>query len=459
MALPNGCHAPTTPLQQALCDLGFYYWWDFHSSSFPQRSGFYAAFATGLLCHVWPSYPEFLKLHTVGNWHMKAATLKAIDARYGDLYGEEKFTKPEYWVELSDECANCCSAIFLAEFKEEVTEMVRSKRVKDTSDESFYEKIASHFQAYLRIYEMTDDGPRVKDFCGYHKGDFATYVNIAFEGDSVLVLSHKDFEWTSLPKARFPNYTVIKVPGSEPPQFNSSPVQPRPVDTSLLVPTMGKMISLLSGFAVSLKDNPAEAKNIQDSIRGTLQDLEELGRDKEDLTPHFSSVQNVLAMPIEIQVHARPREPHTIVNCDEYPELGPIEEHHHHRFHKDCLLRHLNSISGDFSIGLICPIPNCSTPLAENVVDTFPHIKEKFVTWKMQTLVMHSVTGPTEPKQPCNRCREEDYLAFLTCGCKLCRRCSSNSYWNGKCANCQRATGEQDQRVISYLFERFPSTV
>ena len=457
MALPNNRREPTTPLQQALYDLGFTFWWEFHSSSFPQRTGFYSAFATGLLCHVWPSYPEFSKLHTVGNWHMKAATLKAINAKYEDLYREERFTKPEYWAELGEECANCCSAIFAAEFKEEVTGMVLSKHVKDTSDESFYEKIASHFQAYLRIYEMTDDGPRVKDFHGFHKGDFATYVNIAFEGDSVLVFSHKDFEWTLLEKARFPNYTIIKTPGSEPPQFHSSPVHPRPVDTSLLVPTMGKMISLLIGFAVSLKDNPAEAKNIQDVMQGTLQDLEELGRDKEDLTAYFSSVQRVLAIPIEIQAPARLREPHTIANCDEYPELGPVETHHHHRFHKDCLLRHLNFLSSDFSIGLICPIPNCKTRLAENVVDTFPDIKEKYVEWKAQTMVVHSVTGPTEPQQSCRRCEEIDYLAFLTCGCKLCRRCASNSYWNGQCANCQKTTGEQDQRVIKYLFERFPT--
>lgn len=385
---------------------------------------------------------------------MKAQTLKAVDAKYGDLYGEDKPATPEYWEKLGEECANCCAEIFRGEFKEEVTAMVLSRHVKDTTDESFYEKIASHFQAYLRIYEMTDDGPRVKDFHGSHKGDFATYINIAFEGDSVLVLCHKDFEWTTLPKAKFPNYTVLKVPGSEPPQFNSSPVRPRAVDTSLLIPTMGKMIKSLSGFAVSLKDNPADAKNYQEAIRGTLEDLMDLARDREDLVQDLSGVRQLLAIPVDIPVPARPREPHTIVNCDDYPEIGEIEEHHHHRFHKDCLRNYLDSISSDFSRGLNCPIPNCKTALAENVLDANVDIKMKYEAWKTQTVLMQALTVEADS---CNFCKGKDVLALLTCGCKLCRRCSSESYWSTYCVKCQRLTGEQDRRVIGYLFERFPS--
>lgn len=458
MSLPLPVQSPATPLQQALYGLGFHWWWEFPAALFPQRTGFYPALATGLLCHIGQRYEQCWKAHE--EWQQAISPIKAVNWKYEEQYGENKFGQVGYWQELAAECMKTCASVFAAEFKPDLEAVAISGQVKETAETSFYDKIAVHFATFLRIYEMTDDGPRVKDFHITRKGDFATYVNIAFDEESVLVLSHKDFEWERQDEAKFPNYTMIKDPGSEPPQFSNSPVFPRhpEAQVSTLIPTMGKLIDLLSQFVLADREHLPEGKDIQEALKGAVQDLEELGRERYDLTQYLGNAKKVLEIPIELPQPSKPRDPHTVLNCEDYPEAGSTEVHHTHRFHKDCLYRHLHSVSNDFSNGLKCPFPTCSTSLAENVLEVYPDIKQKYVDWKYQTMILHSVASLSATPQPCFHCKEVDVSATLLCGCKLCRRCSSNSYYGNMCVRCRNRIEEQDRRIISLLFERFKTT-
>ena len=459
MSLPRAVQAPSNPLQQALYDQGFHWLFEFPASLFPQCSGFYPALAVGLLCHSGLRYDKCWKVHEEGGWRQAIGPVQAIDARYEEQLGEGKHMHPGYWQEIGAECAKICGNAFAAEFKPDMEALVLGGRVKETADKAFYDKIAGHFMAYLRIYEMADEVLRVKEFHSVKRGDFATYVNIAFDGESVLALCHQDFEWKKLTEPKFPNYTMIKIPGSEPPQINSSQAYqpPPPIQVSTLVPTMGKFISLLSRFILALQGNPVEAKNIQEALRRDLQDLEEAGRDRDDLSLDLGTVRQALEIHIA-PPPAKPQDPHTVLNCEEYPEAGTLEVHHTHRFHADCLYRHLHTVSNEFINGLKCPFPACATPLAENVLEVYPDLKQKYSDLKAQTMMDHSFQSLSEIPQSCYLCSEVAVLAILLCGCKLCPRCSSNSYYANACVRCNNSIGEQDQRVISFLFEHLKTT-
>lgn len=460
MSLPRTCENPITPFQNSLFQSGFTRWWLFSGSDFPNRSGFYAGLATALLCHIWPTYVKFRALLTEGDWHQKVAPLKAIDERFGQQYGEDKFLQRGYWQEVGDKCAQLCAEIFAAEEKIDVQRKVMRKEVSETTDESFYQKIAKRFSAYICIYEVTETGTRMKKFHSNNRNEFATFVTIAFENDSVLILSHKDFAWGSLDEPKFPNYTLIGQSGAEPVDFISSSPVPRSFDLQLpvIISAMTKLINLLGRFAVDFQASPAETnlKETQERIRQALLDVKEVSEGREDLELCFEDAENVLSLQIQQFPPVKPRNPHTILNCEDYQDEGPTEIHHTHRFHTQCLYDYLNTITGDASSGIKCPFSLCPTPLAEEVLEEFPDLMKKFGDWKAQTLASHADEGIASDKQPCHKCGLDDVGVIFSCSCRLCRRCSSNAYWGGVCSKCRTTVNIQDKAVVDVLFKRFP---
>ena len=460
MSLPQTCQSPSTSFQASLFESGFTHWWLFPASDFPHKSGFYAALATALLCHTWPNYEEFSRQQREGSWHQGVATLQAIDENYGLGYGEDKFQQIGYWKELGDECASLCADVFAAQQKREAQAMIMQKQVKETADSAFYEHIAKRFSSYLCIYEMTETGPKMKEFHSDHPGEFATFVTIAFENDSVLVLSHKDFEWDTLREQKFPNYKRIRYPGAEPVNLISPNPIPRSTDHQLptIISAMTKLINLLGRFAVDHQINPSETnqKETQQGIRQALLDVRELSKGREDLDLCFEDAENVLSLQIQPLPPAKPRNPHTILNCEDYLDEGPAEIHHTHRFHTHCLYDYLNTITGDLSRGLKCPFSSCPTPLAEEVLEEFPDLMKKFGDWKALNLASRSDEGIASDTQPCHICGLGDVGAVFSCGCRLCRRCSSKAYWDGVCVKCSTTVTVQDKAVVDVLFERFP---
>lgn len=456
MALPVACQEPKTALQKALVDMGYTRWWLFPASDFPQRRGFYSALAAGLLCHTWPRYEEYLTLQTTGTWHQLMSPLKSIDSEFNTQHGEHKFRHPLYWKSLSNEVKTQCQSIF--EEKIDVSQLIQSFLIKDTSDQAFYEKIARHFYVYLIIYEMTEDGLRDKVFHSDRQGEFAVFVNIAFEGDSVLLLNHRDFEWETLKEQKFPNYKKIKWEGGEPPRVSDPPRRESSFKWPVIVSNLVEISNLVARFALNSDTNPETGREIQGKIKERLDVMKEMGKGREDLNLTFGEVERLLELQIpENKPLPKPREPHTIQNCEDYPEIGPLQLHHHHQFHIHCLHTYLKSLAGDFSSGLKCPIETCGTPLPDSVLDDFPDVQLLYTNRKKHTMIMHSMTVIDESIQPCQCCEYRDVGVVLSCGCRVCRKCSSNSYYAKNCVRCGKATNAQDEDMIMLVFQKHPT--
>lgn len=405
----------------------------------------------GLLQHSSFKYPD---VHDYLDrvWKPKIQSILEVDQRYTTRETNQKYSNPDYWREIGLACMTLAINFFKANQKGHLVEEVQKGRCPEKSNKIAYEAFANHLNLCLCWYECTTDRRVMTHlFHSKTKNDVSLFINIAQDGDKLYYLYHQGLnESVSI---AFPYLMKVNSQG-EPLSIGCELGQSEPDrdPSEALIVNLLKVVEATAMLTLAITDQiPPTAsdhfRQLQERVNATKGIYSAV---KFAMPPLMSdSLQALLALKVSDQPSTYAKAPHTVQNCEQYPELGAFEEYHGHRFHRECLSAYLNTLQLRYPNLPPCPVPDCQHQLPDEVLDFNPAVRSHFEANKVA--VTHKTTqdrmaffghfslpaqNTTLPCQACGKTLSMQY--FLKHGCAVCIMCAYHSYSNiGACPLCR----------------------
>lgn len=464
MALPRYSEDPNTPFLQVLRENGYIGWYVF--SSGPEETALWKAIATGLLLHSAYKYPD-VHDYLERVWKPKIQSILEADRTYNTQEANQKYSNPEYWRTIGVACMTLAINFFKANGKPQQAEEVQKGKCPDKSNKVAYEAFATHLNLCLLWYECTAERRVITHpFHSKTKNDVSLFINIAQDGDQLYFLYHRGLNESVA--IGFPYLMKVHSQG-EPLSIgcelrqSESAGDPRDAlienllkvleASALLTLAITQEIPAAAGdYFRQFHERVGVAKNIYGAVGSGFPPL------------MSESVKGLLALKVASQQAGPAKEPHTVQNCEQYPELGHFEEYHGHHFHRDCISQYLTTLHLRYPNLPNCPVPGCQQQLPDTVLDYSPSVRSHYEANKAAVRThktqekMDYFSNFTLPPQnipisctTCTRSLAKQY--FMSHGCQVCVICAYTAYsQSGQCPLCKCAFSAIELEVLSTYY-------
>ena len=464
MAVPVYSQEASTPFLQVLSENRYFGWYVFPFEH--ENSSLWRAIALGLLQHSVYKYPD-VHDYLERVWKPKIQSILEVDQRYTTQESNQKYSNPNYWREIGVACMTLAINFFKANQKGQQADEVQKGKCPDKSNKIAYEAFANHLNLCLCWYECTAERRVITHlFHSKTKNDVSLFINIAQDGDKLYYLYHQGLnESVSI---AFPYLMKVNLQG-EPLTIGCELRQSEP-DRD---PSEALIVNLLKVVEASAMLTLAITNQIPPTASEHFRQLQErvsaskgiYTAVKFAMPPLMSdSLKALLALKVPDQQPAYTRAPHTVQNCEQYPELGAFEEYHGHRFHRDCLSAYLNTLQLRYPNLPPCPVPDCQQHLPDTVLDFNPAVRSHFeankaaVTQKTAQEKMAyfghfslPAQNTTLQCQTCNKTLSTQY--FMKHGCSVCIMCAYNCYSSyGVCPLCRNQFNVDELATLSTYY-------
>lgn len=423
---------PTTSFLADLQQAGFFGWFTFDLSH--DHSALWKAMALGLLQHTQIRYPQvhnFLE----SKWKPKISELCSVDHSFGTT--NAKYSDENYWGEIGRTCEELVIRFFRENGKTAHIEEIQRKGYLNPSNKVAYDLMATYFNVCICWYEsLADRQVMTHVFHSVAKGDVGLFICMAQEGNRLFFLYHQ--AGRAEVKLEFPFAMKVKECGK--PLILGCSEERKGDDEDVRKVLMQKLIEVADSeaeFLLSICPSvPEESREQYLKMIGKIQAAKTyISLKKLEVDLATPSLQRVLNLPDYVPP-AKPNDPHTILNCEQYPEDQDWVKYHGHIFHKICLSNYLLEINLQYPNMPKCPLTDCPQQLPDTVLDINPGIREAYersqrrvqsdlqALNQYQQLLSASVPVASYNLTCVQCCRTERRYNFLQHGCQICISCA-----------------------------------
>ena len=490
MATPKYSADPITDFLRRLKEEGFIGWFSFEFGA--NKSAFWKALAHGIQLHSEISYPSGEGHFLSKKWLPRVQPILTVSQQY--CHDPQKVVNPLYWSALGSACQTLATDILRSSGKDHLTTDIERGGLPDKALTSVYEILVSALNLCICWYECRADQTIVTDvFHPKTKGELGLFITLAQEGDRLYFLYHKETQGEI--RVEFP--FAMKVGGTGKPLVLGSGNKQReerdPKD--VLIGHLMKIIQASASLTL------ASADHLPPSASEPLSHLHERIR---STTAYISSAKLETALPDPVTQLLSLRAPerqivpvsaiHTIINCEEYPEVADYVEFHSHKFHRNCMARYLEGLQPSFPQMPRCPVEGCGVTLPDSALDLNATVRDIYVRMRQastekaivareyalsqsfssqssqsqssqsqssqsQSSQSQYYSSPSLPIMTLTQCLvcscRYNNQYFMSHGCSLCVKCAYRDYSfnNGVCSQCGSEFNQVDLQRLRMHYE------